>query len=184
MRKNFSKKERFEILQRDRFTCQYCGMRAPDVILHIDHVVPLAKGGSNEFDNLKVACQSCNSGKGVTLVEVNNLNINPKYREILSDKKEYRPHIDDIKYSERFADQIYEIVFPKFVSLDGAEMTEWLIFACCWHGVNYGYLITKAKESDTYAEFLTAIADSIIAYSKELSSEMLIWYLPEGMVNG
>jgi hypothetical protein len=62
-RKNISKKLRFEILKRDKFTCCYCGRKAPDVQLHIDHVVPVAKGGGNDPLNLIAACADCNGGK-------------------------------------------------------------------------------------------------------------------------
>jgi 5-methylcytosine-specific restriction endonuclease McrA len=55
---------RFAVLARDKFTCQYCGRSAPDVSLHIDHVVPLASGGANSITNLKTACSDCNLGKG------------------------------------------------------------------------------------------------------------------------
>lgn len=54
---------RFEVLQRDNFTCRYCGRKAPEVKLHIDHVHPVAEGGTNDIDNLVTACQECNSGK-------------------------------------------------------------------------------------------------------------------------
>lgn len=63
-RKSFSKKERFEIFKRDNFTCQYCGREAPDVILELDHIKPLAKGGSNDITNLITSCFDCNRGKG------------------------------------------------------------------------------------------------------------------------
>lgn len=62
-RKSLSKKIRFEIFKRDSFTCQYCGQKAPDVILHIDHIIPVAEGGDNHITNLLTACFSCNSGK-------------------------------------------------------------------------------------------------------------------------
>jgi len=42
-RKAISKKLRFEVYKRDKFTCQYCGRKAPDVILEIDHINPVAK---------------------------------------------------------------------------------------------------------------------------------------------
>lgn len=54
---------RFEILHRDKFTCQYCGRKAPDVQLAVDHIVPFSKGGSCTSDNLTTACVECNSGK-------------------------------------------------------------------------------------------------------------------------
>jgi DNA-binding transcriptional ArsR family regulator len=63
-RKALSKKTRFEVFKRDRFTCQYCGAKAPDAVLHCDHVKPVAAGGENDILNLVTACQSCNSGKG------------------------------------------------------------------------------------------------------------------------
>ena len=57
------KRIRFEIFKRDCFTCQYCGKKAPDVILHIDHIVPISKGGTNDILNLITSCESCNLGK-------------------------------------------------------------------------------------------------------------------------
>lgn len=63
-RKPLSKKIRFEVFKRDSFTCQYCGGKAPDVILHVDHIKPVAEGGSGEIVNLVTACFDCNSGKG------------------------------------------------------------------------------------------------------------------------
>lgn len=59
-----SKKTRFEVFKRDGFTCIYCGGRPPNVILHCDHVVAVARGGTNEIDNLVTACDACNLGKG------------------------------------------------------------------------------------------------------------------------
>lgn len=54
---------RFKILARDHFACQYCGRKAPDVELQIDHIVPIAKGGKTESKNLVAACKKCNEGK-------------------------------------------------------------------------------------------------------------------------
>lgn len=62
-RKSLSKKIRFEVFKRDKFTCQYCGKSAPDVVLEVDHIKPISKGGSNEMINLVTACFDCNRGK-------------------------------------------------------------------------------------------------------------------------
>ena len=62
-RKPISSSLRVKILHRDNFTCQYCGRKAPDVILHIDHKLPVSKGGTNDEDNLWVLCEECNLGK-------------------------------------------------------------------------------------------------------------------------
>jgi HNH endonuclease len=57
------KSVRFEVFKRDRFTCQYCGKQAPEVVLHVDHIEPVSKGGTNDLLNLITACESCNLGK-------------------------------------------------------------------------------------------------------------------------
>lgn len=55
---------RYKILKRDNFTCQACGITAKDGIkLHIDHIIPISKGGKTTEDNLQVLCEDCNIGK-------------------------------------------------------------------------------------------------------------------------
>lgn len=52
---------RLKILNRDNFTCRYCGARNP--LMSVDHVVAVTKGGTDEESNLVAACQSCNAKK-------------------------------------------------------------------------------------------------------------------------
>lgn len=54
---------RFEVLKRDGFKCRYCGNSAQESVLHVDHVVPVAKGGPTVPENLVAACRDCNGGK-------------------------------------------------------------------------------------------------------------------------
>lgn len=61
-----SKRLRYEVLRRDNHTCRYCGGRAPDATLTVDHVVPKALGGGDEPANLVSACRDCNSGKAAS----------------------------------------------------------------------------------------------------------------------
>ncbi len=56
-----SKRTRFEVLRRDELTCRYC--RSRDNALTVDHVVPVALGGSDDPSNLVAACKDCNAGK-------------------------------------------------------------------------------------------------------------------------
>lgn len=58
-----SKRIRFEVFKRDKFTCQYCGKSAPDVILEVDHIDPKSKGGKDDIMNLVTSCYDCNRGK-------------------------------------------------------------------------------------------------------------------------
>ncbi len=74
LKKNYRPKmssgKRFRVLRRDGFRCQLCGRTAADGIeLHIDHKMPLAKGGSNQDDNLWTLCGECNGGKSDTIVD-------------------------------------------------------------------------------------------------------------------
>ncbi|WP_349421236.1 HNH endonuclease [Staphylococcus felis] len=62
-RKSLSNKTRFEIFKRDNFTCQYCGKSAPEVVLNVDHIEPVSKGGTNDLFNLITSCFECNNGK-------------------------------------------------------------------------------------------------------------------------
>ena len=57
---------RFRILNRDEFTCRYCGNSPTKdslCILHIDHIVPRSKIMSNSEKNLITSCALCNLGK-------------------------------------------------------------------------------------------------------------------------
>jgi DNA-directed RNA polymerase subunit RPC12/RpoP len=61
-----SKRTRYEVLRRDGHACRYCGAMAPDVKLHVDHVIPVALGGDDKPGNLVTACEGCNLGKAST----------------------------------------------------------------------------------------------------------------------
>lgn len=64
-RKTIKPKLRFNILERDKYTCQACGATPQDgVTLEIDHIQPIAKGGTDDPSNLQVLCRECNAGKG------------------------------------------------------------------------------------------------------------------------
>ena len=55
----FTKKN---VLIRDQYTCVYCHSRK--VRLTIDHVIPLSRGGRNNFENCVACCKTCNVRKG------------------------------------------------------------------------------------------------------------------------
>lgn len=63
-------KIRYEVLRRDRYRCVRCGKSpATDsaTILHVDHIVPFARGGTSTAGNLQALCLSCNLGKGASI---------------------------------------------------------------------------------------------------------------------
>ncbi len=64
-----SKRLRYEVFRRDHHTCRYCGASAPAVPLRIDHVTPVALGGTDHPGNLVTSCEPCNSGKSSATVD-------------------------------------------------------------------------------------------------------------------
>lgn len=58
-----SYRARFTILERDGFRCRYCGRGPEATELEVDHVLPVAAGGTNDPSNLVAACKACNRGK-------------------------------------------------------------------------------------------------------------------------
>lgn len=86
---------RFKIFERDNFTCQYCGKKTPQVILHLDHIHPKSKGGSDDEINLITSCQDCNLGKRDKILK------NPKRVNV---KKE----IENLKEVEKQIKEYYK----------------------------------------------------------------------------
>lgn len=103
-RKPLSKSTRFEVFKRDRFTCQYCGAKAPDVLLEVDHIKPVAKGGTDDLMNLITACRDCNRGKrDRELTDDSIIRLQNEQLEELAERKEqlemmleWREELDDM----------------------------------------------------------------------------------------
>lgn len=51
------------VFERDRYHCQSCGKTTTETELTIDHIIPLATGGSNDMSNLQTLCRCCNKKK-------------------------------------------------------------------------------------------------------------------------
>ena len=68
-RKKFSEPERAVIYNRSKGRCGICGKFVPYDVYTIDHIVPLAKGGTNAMDNLQCAHSWCNYAKGDSPVD-------------------------------------------------------------------------------------------------------------------
>jgi 5-methylcytosine-specific restriction endonuclease McrA len=60
---------RANIYARDRYRCQYCGLKLPPSQLTYDHVVPVARGGQKNWENIVTCCIDCNRRKGNRLPE-------------------------------------------------------------------------------------------------------------------
>lgn len=64
------------IKNRDNYTCCNCGNSThaePNLLLEIDHIIPISKGGCTVEENLQTLCWKCNRAKSNKIVEVNNV---------------------------------------------------------------------------------------------------------------
>ncbi len=67
-----TKKLREFIKRRDNFTCCNCGNSThieQNLLLEIDHIIPVAKGGRTVEDNLQTLCWKCNRAKGDKIID-------------------------------------------------------------------------------------------------------------------
>lgn len=63
-------KLRQAIKERDHYTCRHCGAsvaQEPHLLLEIDHIIPVSKGGLTTEDNLQTLCWRCNRSKGIKM---------------------------------------------------------------------------------------------------------------------
>lgn len=103
-RKPISKALRFEVFKRDSFTCQYCGRSAPEVVLQVDHIEPVAKGGKNDLLNLITSCRDCNLGKGAKKLNDNTAIV--KIKKQLDDVNERREQLEMLM---RWKNELFKI---------------------------------------------------------------------------
>lgn len=55
---------RFDVFVRDNYKCVICGASADaGTRLHVDHIIPISKGGKSNINNLQTLCERCNIGK-------------------------------------------------------------------------------------------------------------------------
>ncbi len=71
---------RKNVLLRDKYQCQYCGVYCKPSATTIDHVIPKSKGGDSSWENLVTACAHCNRKKGNKLLPDLGMNLIRKPR--------------------------------------------------------------------------------------------------------
>jgi 5-methylcytosine-specific restriction endonuclease McrA len=71
---DFTPHQRMEIINRDNWTCQCCGIKVHDEKrnderkAHIDHIIPISKGGNSSPENLRLLCRTCNLSKSDKII--------------------------------------------------------------------------------------------------------------------
>lgn len=171
-RKAISKKIRFEVFKRDNFTCQYCGRKAPDVILEVDHIKPVSSGGEDSILNYITSCFDCNRGKGKTLISDQAvLEKQRKQLEMLNEKREQMEMMLSWKKElDNFENEQVERVEDYITSITGYTLK----FA----GKS---IIKKAIKQFGFEEVYTVCELSFNQYYKDTieTTEKAIEYIPK-----
>jgi hypothetical protein len=126
-RKAMSKTLRFEVFKRDRFTCQYCGATPPKVVLQVDHILAVAKGGGNDEGNLITSCQPCNLGKGVRSLSVAPQSLADKAEDVAEREAQLLGYQDILLAKrdrlERECWQVFELLLGESKSVPRDQFT-------------------------------------------------------------
>lgn len=64
---------RTQVRKRAHYACEYCHLHQDDsplAALHVEHIIPKVHGGTDELDNLALACIDCNLHKGTNLTGI------------------------------------------------------------------------------------------------------------------
>lgn len=91
---------RNSIIRRDNWTCQRCGnsvYKEPNLLLEVDHIIPISKGGKTEPNNLQTLCWKCNRSKSDKIFSPN--------KDDNGNKKVVFP-------DDSFVDEEQNVVFP------------------------------------------------------------------------
>lgn len=177
-----SKKLRFEVFKRDKFTCAYCGRKAPDVVLEVDHINPVAKGGDDNITNLITSCYDCNRGKRDIPLQLNEaVEKQRKQMELLQEKREqlemlfeWKKSLDGLKdyKNNLFIEYIEDKISPytlkkhyieKIIKLFSKHQDEEVLDAINIAANNYlKYSPNDELERDSVEEFLNKVGGVLI----------------------
>lgn len=114
-REHISKRLRFKIFERDQFKCVYCGSGIEmGITLHIDHIIPVAEGGTSEEANLATACDQCNLGKGAKIIGADKIpNIKEVNKELRKEFELNKERTEQLKQYYRYKEKLQNIKNPE-----------------------------------------------------------------------
>lgn len=112
---------RFKVFKRDLFVCQYCGATPPSVVLEVDHIHPVSKGGKNGIDNLVTSCFSCNRGKGANTLDDIPKSLSDRAAEIAEREAQLKGYGKIIKSK---AKRVTRDAWAVVAALEGVECVE------------------------------------------------------------
>ena len=95
---NFTTEDKQKILAKSAGRCAKCGISLTEKTATVEHVIPLDKGGSNEFSNLVALCKKCNEFKDNLVVKPDEYYgyVNPEVKEEL--KTAYKTYCENVSW--------------------------------------------------------------------------------------
>lgn len=140
------------IKRRDNSRCRYCGKYIENG--HIDHVIPLSKGGTDTADNLVWSCSGCNLSKGDNLPDWEFNQDLPSLRLEVVYKAENDVIINESSFElPAGIDQAKFLEFAKGVIVDGKRLsqTDWAGGGRLFSGPKYRQLLSRLSEAGIVA---------------------------------
>ena len=128
---------RFKIFHRDGFACSYCGRKPPEVCLEVDHVNPVAAGGTNDDFNLTTSCFDCNRGKGANVLDAIPTSV-----------------ADQAEMAAERALQLRKMVEAIAAEREALEDQAWMVAEVLQPGASEGYNANRLRSIERFIEKL------------------------------
>ena len=88
---------RYNVLKRAKYRCELCGAYEKQIALHVDHIIPRSKGGSDDLSNYQALCMTCNTNK--------RAEDDTDFRDVANS---YNNRIDDCIFCYGYADRVID----------------------------------------------------------------------------
>jgi hypothetical protein len=164
-RKPIGKQIRVQVLARDGYKCKMCGRTKAEVSLEVDHIIPVADGGTDELKNLATLCRDCNRGKtAYRFTDYTRINILP--HEIM----EHIKFIRDDKFGDYYQYHLY-IYYKDGINsgpLNRKFHHTWRISGSVFDSSSNSAALENRRRDEEAAVFLGKVRDKLIDEGKKL----------------
>ncbi|WP_296866332.1 HNH endonuclease [uncultured Methanobrevibacter sp.] len=161
-RKPISGKLRHQVFQRDNYRCRECGATNKETTLHIDHIKPVSKGGTNHIDNLQTLCKKCNLAKSTDEWvggSLDSQNLEVKKIKVLSvkDKKQIRFK----RWSETTSDEELDLLYNHFPNVvhSRVKIIKYLVNNFSDHYIEKLLIGLKERKNKYFVELCNSLTD-------------------------
>lgn len=109
------------VLERDNFTCQYCGEKLDATEATLEHIIPRSLGGNSSFDNLITACRYCNCYKANKTLKnylIGAIKSNTEYYQtFISSLDSIRALMETSSYEKTVEEVFYRLLYSNIIAI-------------------------------------------------------------------